>query len=115
MADYRVWEPDLDNETEVIVGAGKWASYEADSADEAARDLALEMSDSGNFPDHFSDDAQEFDIHVRDLDTSKLYAITIHWDWEPIPYAAKARELVGEEDELTHSVAQSYGMDKTNV
>jgi len=94
---YRVWEPDMDSETEVIVGAGKWASYEAFSVDDAATDLAEEMERSGNFPDHVSSD---FDIYVRDLGTQELTVVTIGWEYDPRPYVKTARSATLDEDEL---------------
>jgi hypothetical protein len=115
MPKYRIWDPDLTNEAQLIVWGGKWASYEAENTDSAANDLAQEMADSGNYPDHFSEDAQEFDLHVRDLDTLKLYAVTIHWDWEPAPFVAKARELTEAEDDSTSDVGVGYSVDASSI
>lgn len=97
MRTYRVWEPDITTEVELLVDSDKWASHEAFSVDDAATDLAEEMERSGNFPDHVSSD---FDIYVRDLGTQELTVVTIGWEYDPRPYVKTARSATLDEDEL---------------
>lgn len=95
----------MDDEVQVIVENGKWAEYEADSPQDAAADLAQEMAESGDYPDHMSGG---FDIHVRDLETSKLYAVNIGFDWDPIAYASETKEVPPEKDLLVQGTASYF-------
>jgi hypothetical protein len=97
MPIYRVWDPDLESETEVIVDGGAWSHYEAVDEEAAAADLAQEMADSGDYSDHVS---AGFDLHVRDLDTYKLYIIKIGFDWDPTAFVSSSREATLAEDKL---------------